>query len=247
MKLDEVLTTARKAGAQQAEVFAVQTEETPVRFEANRLKEINSRQSSGVALRVIVDGRIGFASSTRPDDVEELVAAAVETAPFGPEAHLDFPRNGQTPAVEVFDQAVESLSLDAMIEAGQSLIDVVRRTEPELLCDASVRRNVGSVTIANSNGGQFSYRGTSYSAWLHGTLIRGTDMLFVGDGDASCRAQLDLKAAERNIVRQLEYSRRTAEVSTAEMPVIFTSMGVAEALAPPLSMAFSGQIGRAHV
>jgi len=239
---ESILTAARTAGAQQAEVFAVQTEETPVRFEANRLKEINSRQSSGVALRVIVDGRIGFASSTRPDDVEDLVAAAVETAPFGPEAKLDFPSNGEMQPVDVFDAAVESLALDAMIEAGQSLIHVVRRTEPELLCDASVRRSASTVTIANSNGGQFSYRGTMYSAWLHGTLIRGTDMLFVGDGDASCRAELDLKAVERSIIRQLEYSRRTAEVKTAAMPVIFTAMGVAEALASSLSIAFSGRM-----
>ena len=83
---EPILTAARNAGAQQAEVFAVETEETPVRFEANRLKEINARQTSGAALRVIVDDRIGFASSTKPGDVVELAAAAVETAPFGPEA-----------------------------------------------------------------------------------------------------------------------------------------------------------------
>ena len=98
---EPILAAAQRLGAQQAEVFAVATEETPVRFEANRLKEINARQTSGVALRVIVDGRIGFASSTKPGDVEELAAAAVETAPFGPEAHLDFPSNGQAPVVEV--------------------------------------------------------------------------------------------------------------------------------------------------
>jgi PmbA protein len=242
MNLDEILTAARRAGAQQAEVFSVQTDETPVRFEANRLKEINSRQSSGAALRVVVDGHIGFASSTRPDDVEELAAAAVETAPFGPAAHLDFPSNGDLPAVDVFDAAVESLAVDEMITAGQTLIDAVRLTEPELLCNASVRRGVSTVTIVNSNGGHYTYRGTSYSAWLHGTLIRGTDMLFVGDGDASCRTELDLKAAEQSIVRQLEYSRHTAKVRTAEMPVIFTPMGVAEALASSLTIAFSGRM-----
>lgn len=239
---EAILTSALRAGAEQAEVFSVQTEETPVRFEANRLKEINSRRSSGVALRVIVNGRIGFASSTRPDDVEELVAAALETSPFGPEAKFDFPSNGVIAPIDVFDPAVESLAVDEMIEAGQLLIDAVRRAEPELLCDASVRRAASNVSIANSNGGQFSYRGTMYSAWLHGTLIRGTDMLFVGDGDASCRAKLDLKVAEQSIVRQLEHSRRTARVRTAEMPVIFTPIGVAEALAPALTIAFSGRM-----
>src|SRR6266545_8340896 len=191
---EPILTAARTAGAQQAEVFAVRTEETPVRFEANRLKEVSSRQTSGAALRVIVDGRIGFASSTRGGDLEELVSAAMETAPFGPEAHLDFPADGQAPAVDVFDAAVESLPVDDMIQAGQSLIDAVRRVEPELLCDAYVRRASSTLTIANSNGGRFTYPATSYSASMYGTLIRGTDMLFVGDRDALCRAGLDLKA-----------------------------------------------------
>jgi PmbA protein len=239
---EAILTAARGAGAQQAEVFAVQSEETPVRFEANRLKEINARQTSGVALRVIVNGRIGFASSTKPRDVEELVAAAIETAPFGPEAHLDFPRDGAAPEVDVFDSAVQTLPVDQMIETGQTLIDAVCAVEPELLCDAYVRRGDSTVTIANSNGGHFSYRGTGYSAWVNGTLIRGTDMLFVGDGDASCRPALDLKAVEASVVSQLENSRRTAEARTAELPVIFTPLGVASSLIGPLTIAFSGRM-----
>jgi PmbA protein len=237
-----ILATAKRLGAQQTEVFAVETEETPVRFEANRLKEINARQTSGVALRVIVDGRIGFASSTKPGDVEELAAAAVETAPFGPEAHLDFPRDGQAPEIDIFDDAVESLPVDEMVQAGQVLIEAFRAVEPDLLCDAYVRRGSSTVMIANSKGGQFSYRATGYSAWVNGTLIRGTDMLFVGDGDASCRVDLDFVGVEKSVVGQLENSRRLADVKTAEMPVIFTPLGVASSLIGPLTMAFSGRL-----
>jgi len=239
---EPILQAAHRLGAQQAEVFAVQSEETPVRFEANRLKEINARQTNGVALRVIVDSRIGFASSTKPGDVQALVEAAVETAPFGPEAHLDLPRDGQAPDVDVYDPDIEALPVDQMIEVGQALIDAVRAVEPELLCDGYVRRGDSSVTIANTNGGMFTYRGTGYSAWINGTLIRGTDMLFVGDGDASCRADLDLKAVEGSVVSQLENSRRTAHIRTADLPVIFTSLGVASALIGPLSIAFSGRM-----
>jgi len=111
-----------------------------------------------------------------------------------------------------------------------------------LLCDASLRKGTSVITIANSNGGHLTYRSTVYMAWLNGTLIRGTDMLFVGDGDASCRATLDLKAAEDSVRRQLEHSRRMADVRTAEMPVIFTPLGVAGALAMPLALAFSGRM-----
>jgi PmbA protein len=240
--LEPILSLAQARGAAQAEAFHVENVETPVRFEANRLKELNSRQTKGVALRVVVKGRIGFASSTRPGDVEELVEAALETAPFGPEAHLEFPSTAEAAEVPVFEAATEALSVDAMIETGQELIDAARKAEPELLCDAHIRRNVGTVTIANTNGGRVSYRGTTLMAGVYGTLIRGTDMLFVGDGDASCRTDLALDQIKDTVRRQLGNSRRHASARTAEMPVVFTSHGVADALAGPLTMAFSGRL-----
>jgi PmbA protein len=240
--INQILEAAKKAGAQQAEVYQVSNEEMPVRFEANRLKELNSRHTSGVALRVIANGRIGFASSTRPGDVEDVVHAALETAPFGPEAHFDFPKQTEAPAVEVYDPATEAISADDMIRVGQSLIDAVVAAEPDILCDASIRRSAGDVTLANSAGARFSYRATMFSAWLYGNLIRGTDMLFVGDGDASCTPQLDEKAIQASVVGQLENARQHASCRTAEMPVIFTSIGVAEALLGPITMAFSGRL-----
>lgn len=240
-EIERILDVARNAGAQQAEVFFVQSEETPVKFEANRLKEINSRHTSGAALRVIAGGRIGFASSTKPGDVEGLVQAAMETVPFGPEAHFKFPGRAEASVVELYDEAVASRAVDEMIEDGQTLIDGARRHEMELLCEAHVRRSVANVAIANSNGGLSSYEGTTYSAAVYGTRIRGTDMLFVGDGAASCKNDLDLDAIEREVAKQVEFTKVNASVKTGEMPVIFTSNGVAGALVAPLAMAFSGR------
>ncbi|HXG36919.1 MAG TPA: TldD/PmbA family protein, partial [Dehalococcoidia bacterium] len=220
----------------------VSTEETPVQFEANRLKQMNARQISGAALRVIVDGRIGFASSTRPQEAGDLVEAALETAPFGPEAKFDFPSRQDYPPVEVYDPAVEQVSVEHMVHLGQALIDAVRRYEPELQCDGGVRKATSQVTCLNSSGGNFSYRGSVFSLSVHGTLVRGTDMLFVGDGDASCQPIEDFSAIERHVAEQLEHSRKIAAIPTGEMPVIFTPDGVASALAMPLSLAFSGRL-----
>ena len=36
-----------------------------------------------------------------------MIEAAIETAPFGPEAHFVFPTNGHAPSTNVFDAAVE--------------------------------------------------------------------------------------------------------------------------------------------
>ncbi len=240
--LEEIVELALRRGAQEAEAFYSEVEETPVLFEANRLKQLNARQVSGVALRVIAGGRLGAASSSRPGDVEGLVEMALESAPYGPEARFHFPVTDSYPAVETYDPQVESFPLDDMVHLGQSLIDAVRREEPELVCDASVRKAVHRVVGLNSNGGRFEYRRTVFSLGVHGTLVRGTDMLFVGDGQASCQAIRDGATVVQDVVRQILWARRTAVVRTGEMPVVFTAQGVAGALVGPLATAFSGRL-----
>jgi len=69
--------------SQSAEVFMFTSEETPVIFEANRLKSLQSKESRSISLRVFKNGRIGFASSNKPEDVDFLVQSAIETAEFG--------------------------------------------------------------------------------------------------------------------------------------------------------------------
>jgi hypothetical protein len=51
--------------AQQAEVYEVHGESTLVHFEANRVKQIERRQSNNTALRLVRDGRMGFPSALR--------------------------------------------------------------------------------------------------------------------------------------------------------------------------------------
>jgi PmbA protein len=146
------------------EVFAVQTEETPVRFEANHLKQLLSRQSSGIALRIIKDGRIGFAATTSPDDVEALVAMAMDVAPFGAEARFGFPGPSAYPNVPVYDDAVAAVPTDHMVQLGQSMIDRVRADASDLLCEGSVRRAITRVRLLTSAGVDVARREPSRTA-----------------------------------------------------------------------------------
>ncbi|MDM8000466.1 MAG: DNA gyrase modulator, partial [Dehalococcoidia bacterium] len=59
-KLEEILSKASKS-AEQAEVFFSEVIDTPVIFEANRLKHLQTNEGMIVALRLVKNGRIGFA------------------------------------------------------------------------------------------------------------------------------------------------------------------------------------------
>lgn len=61
--MEDILERAKKV-AEEAEVFLVSIRETPVGFEANRLKRLETRESTSISLRIIRDGRTGFATTT---------------------------------------------------------------------------------------------------------------------------------------------------------------------------------------
>ncbi|MGB2855502.1 MAG: DNA gyrase modulator, partial [Dehalococcoidia bacterium] len=147
--MDELLEQARKV-AEEAEVFSISHVETDAVFEANRLKQVQSRETSGKALRIIKEGRIGFSASNRANGAKELVAMALELAPFGAEAKFQFPSLETYPTVEVYDPEIEAVTEEEMVELGQSLIDKVREHTPELVCEASVSMGIISVEILNS-------------------------------------------------------------------------------------------------
>jgi len=239
--VENILAQAKKV-AEEAEVFMVSLEETPVQFEANRLKHIQNKQSTSVALRVIRQGKLGYATATELGYSQNLVNMAVETAQFGMKAEFEFPSLTSYPQIEIFDPSIESVSTKEMTKLGEELIARLRHHTPDLLCNAWVTKSVMSVRLMNSRGGQASYKQTIFSLSTWCNLIRGTDMLFVGESQSSCHPILEPDAVAEVVLEQLELAKNRALAPSRPLPVIFTPNGVASALIPSLMAAFNGKI-----
>lgn len=239
---DDILKAAAKKYGQ-AEVYRLETESHPVSFEANKLKEIASTQQSGVALRVINGGRIGFTSTTNPELESALVERAGALAEFGSEAFFEFPSAADYPDVPLVDDRIEEVTIDQMVATGEALIERLRETWPDLLCDASVGTGVGKMRLLNSNGVDYSYRQTSYYVFLGGQLIRGTDILnlWAGHNSSQWFGEDEIDRIISGLLRQLEYSKELAPAPSGDVPVVFTSRGVAAALMGPLLSGFNGK------
>ena len=238
--MEEILELARKV-SEEAEVYAVSSQETPVHFEANRLKAIESKQSSSLSLRIIKNGKLGYAAASGQIDPRQLVDIAVETSEFGMPAQFSFPSTKSFPAVQIFDPEVESISIGQMIELGRKLIEPVLKSTNGILCDAGVTRDSVTLTVMNSRGGQVQYKKSGFAMGVSGTLIRDTDMLFVGEGQESCHPLKDTQSITDIVLNQLELAKNTAEVTTGQMPVIFTPDGVVSAFLPALMSALNGK------
>ena len=256
--IEHVLRSAQKV-AEQAEVFSVSSRETPVHFEANKLKQIQSEENIGVALRIFREGRIGFATANGLERaakkgspspnlslrgrgiLRDLIDMAVETSQFGNPANFQLPSSRGYPQVSVFDPGVGEVGVEKMIELGEELIAKVREYAPNILCDVEVTKGTSSVHIINSQGGEASYDKSFFVLSLEGVLIEGTDMLFVGDSESSCRLLSGVSILADRVIRQLERAKEKATVSAKLLPVIFTPRGVATSLLAPIALAFNGK------
>jgi len=239
--LMEVLRSARKV-AEEAEVFSVSSRAISLQFEANELKQVQTKESSSTALRIFRGGRIGFATASGGGDVEALVDMAVDTSQFGSAADFQFPSSRDYSEVRTFAPEVEEIAMERMVEIGNELIARIRGHTPDILCDVQVTRGTSSISLINSQGGEGRYDKSFFGLSLEGILVRDTDMLFVGDSESSCRHDfMGIDGLADRVIWQLEMAKKKAAVSTKLLPVIFTPIGVASALLSPLVLAFNGK------
>ena len=129
----------------QVEVVNLESESTTVGFEANRLKTSRVEETKGVALRVVKNGRLGFAASSDESATEKLIANVLESAAYGDEIPIAFPSPQSAPEVTTFDQNITELSIPRMVEIGEDIIDLILQVEPE----ARVSVSLNSGTLCN--------------------------------------------------------------------------------------------------
>jgi len=238
--MEEMLEQAKRI-AEEAEVFSISRKQTDAVFEANRLKQVQSHETAGRALRLIKGGRIGLSASNRMNGTSELVEMASEVAQFGAEAKFHLPQLEVYSTVEVYDANIEAVTEEQMVELGQSLIDRVRHHTPELVCEASVSVSTVTIQIINSRGGKASYAKSGFGFGVEGVLIRGTDMLFVGDAESSCHPLTDAGAVVATTIEQLDRAKETVPAPEGQLPVVFTPHGVISAFTTPFAMAINGK------
>jgi len=237
----EVLRSARKV-AEQAEVFSASVRATTIQFEANELKQVQTRESSSSALRIFREGRVGFAIASGGSGWEALVDMAVETSQFGGPSNFQFPSSQDYSEVRIFDPKVEEVAMERMIEIGKKLIVKIKGHTPDILCDVQVTKGTSSISLMNSQGGEGRYNKSFFSLGLEGILVRDTDILWVDDSENSCRPGfIAIDALADRVIWQLEMAKKKATVSTKLLPIIFTPRGVASALLSPLVLAFNGK------
>jgi len=226
--------------AQGAQATLRQSESTAVSFENDKLKAAQSSQRTEIHVKVIVDGKVGTSHTTDFQDLDGVVARALESAAFGSPAHFQFPGPQDVKEVKVYDEAVPPVTKPEMVEIGQEMLELIKEYNPDILVRAGVHKQVSRNEFANSSGVQFTDETTDFSVGASGQLVRGTDILEAEYGFGWRKRAIDHVAIAKHVIERFRMAEKIAPIRSAKMPVIFapTGMGV---LGLALVLGFNGK------
>ncbi len=223
--LVEAIVAQAMTRAQAAQAVVNRRAESDVQFEHDRLKSAAASQRTEITVRVIVDGKVGASSTTDPADIEGVVARALEAAEFGSPAHFEMPGPAELAAVATVDPELRDLARPEMIALGQSMMEMVKASNPAILAAAGVNKAVRAVAFANSSGTAYTAEHTDFSLGAGGELVRGSDILYAGHGLAQKRRLVDTEEIADRAIQYFRMAERIAPVASGELPVIFTPGG----------------------
>lgn len=225
MSVERIIQKATEK-ADDAQVTITIEEKSAVGFEYDKLKKAESSQRTKIDVKVIVDGKVGVSSTTDLNDVDGVVARALEAAEFGSPAHFETPEPHELRSVNVFDPKLLELEKLEMIHMGQQMMDMIKSYNPDIMTSSEVDKTVAKVEYANSKGTSYSAEHTAFNVIAGGELVRGTDILFAWDSKEQKKRELDIEDIATQTIEYFRMAEEIVPIEPGDYPVIFTPDGL---------------------
>lgn len=215
--MEKLLKTAA-ALADQADVYYTEESSDSINFVDGKLDKADSSLSSGMALRVIKDGKSGFAHTRNLLNPEEVAKQAILSAQNGSDASYTLPGTEMPQETTIYDPSIEKLEKMELIQKGQELLDYVRaRSDGQI--DLNLWYGTGQTRLINSNGANLSRMASNFG--LYAQMVfpgTGSGLYTYNTGTGHCwisNEELD------DLIAMYDICKTEVVPSTAKLPVIF--------------------------
>ncbi|MGC9395472.1 MAG: TldD/PmbA family protein [Anaerolineae bacterium] len=226
--------------ADQVEVVEIQREATSVSYESNRLKASQVEETSGIAVRVVKDGQLGFAATSDTAATAKLVDNVLESAAYGDKIPLVFPSPQPAPDVVTYDPKIVEVPIPRLVEIGQEIVDLFLEVESESQVFVDLKRGVQSAKVRNHAGTDIAFQRSPLSIDVRIDRVQEDDVLMMFDTSGTTTWQENYMASAQELAEKLHLAKRNATVKSGRMPVIFSPTG-ALVLALPVLPAINGK------
>jgi PmbA protein len=225
----------------QGELVQIRSYRFVVNFEHNRFKGIEEGETSGIAVRVKKNGKFGFSFSTDVNDIEGVIARALENAEFSQEAIFDFASDKNFPEVLCYDEEVTNMSRDEIINQGKEVIDYVDSLKSGIQAFFSGSKNIIEEKITTTSGFSGVFKKSVASLQIGGMFNEEGNFLWVyGSLARSAKKLLDVEILKNKIKENLKDAGKNVQIESGMFPVIFTPFSI-EYLLLPFVVAINGR------
>jgi PmbA protein len=230
LKLAEKVVESASRGGAQAEAVVMHSQETMIRVHAGEVQELSRADSRGLGLRVINDGRMGFAytSDFSESALETTLRAAVALANSADRDEFRTlpPRQDSVVSAEelkIYDGELTRRNVDEKIALAlaveKAALDYDRRIVATIRC--SYHDDLSHVYLVNSEGFSGSYERTGVVAYLRAVASDEDDQTSgTGFGWSVCYADLDAEEIGAEAARRAMQVLGGKPVSTQQSTVI---------------------------
>lgn len=225
--MSEKLLSKALESAKDAELFMTKIEEYPVVFEANKLQSVKSKLLQGYSLRLIKDGRLGFASDTVINDPSLIVEKALNSAKFGPKVKFSFWKGKRHPNPVIFHPKIVSFEMEEAEQLGNRIICRLKDLIPEVYADVYLTKRFKETSVL-TKGGEKVYYKSVFSLTISALLVREGEFLYINESKASCNFPENPFALVGEIAWKEKLCKNTMELPSKKIPVIFTPKAVPE-------------------
>lgn len=214
----EKLLKLASAKADQAEVYYNESSSDNISFVDAKLETANTSLNSGIALRIIKDGKIGFAHTRNLLDPEALIKQALLSAENGTPASFQFPHTKKSTPLSGFDPQIEKLRKSDLIEEGKKLLSYIR-SKTDAQCNFGIEYGIEQAGILNSSDTQLQLQRSAFVAFVQ--------LIFAGTGSGVYQYLVNKsheKLSQDKIDQMIELyniSKNQIVPPTKSMPVIF--------------------------
>ncbi|SFM57920.1 TldD/PmbA family protein [Methanolobus profundi] len=166
---EKALKAATKYGAKEAEIYIMESQKTSVNIQKDLIEGAKENITTGIGIRAVVDGAIGFASTNIMSHIDEAAKNAVISAKTqDPDKEWNaLPSNQKYPAVSgIFDKNIHNMELDDCIAHTMEMIEGAKTVSGIIVTSGSFGRSHGKRVIINTNGVEIEEEGTAVSGFV---------------------------------------------------------------------------------
>jgi PmbA protein len=245
---EKILSLAASLKADAAEVFLRSYNSTSIEVKEQKVDAFDRARDIGAGLRVLVEGRLGFAFTTdlSDDSLMTLAQAALANAQHtAADEHHSIPGRPAAPyqSVNIFDPELVSLNEKTKIERVMAMERAAFAVDPRI---RRIRKAAASFAdsknlIMNTRGAEVSYRSTACSSSI--------DVVAEDKGESQAGSEFDVSRFYRKLEIE-EVGRRAAQraldllgakhIDSAKAPVVLEAT-VAQEFLSLMASGFSAE------